>query len=451
VRQEDRAAGLGLPSPDSLSTTRPLAELGFDSLLAVELRNAVQQTLGQLVKVSALFEHPTLGGLADFLARERAAPAAGRVSAPSRPVRPSRGVDLSLIYFASGTSGPDNDKYRHVLDSARLADEAGFRAIWIPERHFFEFGALYPDPSVLAAALATITRRIRLRAGSVVLPLHHPVQLAERWAMVDNLSGGRVDLSIATGWSPIDFVFAPDKYADRLAVMRQNAAVIARLWRGETVTLPSGAGEPVELRVFPRPVQRELPLWYTCSGGLERFVEAGAAGANVLTALLFQTYDQLGDKIAAYRRARAENGHDPDAGVVTLMLHAYVHPDADAVVPAIREPFLAYLESTAKVWLEASSADTVRTIEQLSPAERADVLDVAFHRYVHTAGLFGTPAECLDKVRALGALGVDEVACLVDFGLPPGAVEACVRQLAAILDGCAAEPEPADELEEMVL
>ena len=449
--QREAAQILRLASPEAVSPTRPLGELGFDSLLAVELRNAVQLSLGVTVKVSALFEHPTLGGLAEYLAkggqaRPVAAPVAPRL-APARPAG-SRGVDLSLIYFASGQSGPDDDKYRHVLAQARLADQAGFTAIWIPERHFFEFGALYPEPSLLAAALATVTRKIRLRAGSVVVPLHHPVHLAERWAMVDNLSGGRVDVSVATGWSPVDFVFAPDKYAERLRAMREGAEQLQRLWRGDSVELVSGTGERVQVRAFPRPVQPELPLWYTCSGGRERFVEAGAAGAHVLTALLFQTYDQLGEKIAAYRQARAQAGHDAAAGCVTLMLHAFAAEDEAAVEPAIRAPFLAYLESTAKVWLEASSADTVRSVEKMSQAERADVLEMAFRRYVHTAGLFGTPAAIRARLDELAAMGVNEVACLVDFGVPPALVEDSLRCLAGLIG---AAPAQAPELEELVL
>jgi natural product biosynthesis luciferase-like monooxygenase protein len=224
------------------------------------------------------------------------------------------------------------------------------------------------------------------------------------------------------------------------------------------VALPNGIGEPVAVRLFPRPVQPELPLWYTCSGGIERFVEAGAAGGNVLTALLFQSYDQLGDKIAAYRKARAQHGHDPDTGVVTLMLHAYAHPDAHAVVPTIREPFLAYLEANAKVWLAVSSSQTVRTIEQMSPEERADILEMAFHRYVHTAGLFGTPAACLARLGELGALGVNEVACLVDFGVGPAAVHESVRCLSSILEAArsprgvgSAVGADAREVEELVL
>src|SRR5262249_13263842 len=114
-------------------------------------------------------------------------------------------VQFSLFYFSADAASPDDHKYELLIEGARFADRHGFAAGWVPERHFHAFGGLYPTPSVLAAALAMVTRRIRLRAGSVVLPLHNPIRVAEEWAVVDNLSGGRVDLAFAAGWNPNDF------------------------------------------------------------------------------------------------------------------------------------------------------------------------------------------------------------------------------------------------------
>jgi alkanesulfonate monooxygenase SsuD/methylene tetrahydromethanopterin reductase-like flavin-dependent oxidoreductase (luciferase family) len=80
----------------------------------------------------------------------------------------------------------------------------------------------------MADALAMVTKRIGLRAGSVVLPLHHPARVAEEWAVVDNLSGGRVAVSFASGWHSDDFVFAPENYADRRAVMHAAIDTVSR-------------------------------------------------------------------------------------------------------------------------------------------------------------------------------------------------------------------------------
>src|SRR6185369_10108194 len=85
----------------------------------------------------------------------------------------SRGMHFSLYFFSDDGSNLSDDKYRLLLESARFADARGFRAVWTPERHFQDFGGLYPNPSVLGAALATITEKIQLRAGSIALPLHN--------------------------------------------------------------------------------------------------------------------------------------------------------------------------------------------------------------------------------------------------------------------------------------
>src|SRR5262245_34389807 len=88
--------------------------------------------------------------------------------------RATRRMDFSLFYFASADVGESSDKYRLLIEGAKFADTRGFAAVWTPERHFYAFGGLYPNPSVTSAAIATVTERIQIRAGSVVLPLHDP-------------------------------------------------------------------------------------------------------------------------------------------------------------------------------------------------------------------------------------------------------------------------------------
>src|SRR2546425_3309281 len=114
-------------------------------------------------------------------------------------------MHFSLFYFASGGSEQRADQYRLLLDGARFADRHGFKAVWTPERHFHSFGGLYPNPSVVGAAIAAVTENVQVRAGSCVSPLHHPLRIAEEWSVVDNISHGRVGISFATGWHDRDF------------------------------------------------------------------------------------------------------------------------------------------------------------------------------------------------------------------------------------------------------
>ena len=123
--------------------------------------------------------------------------------------------EFSLFFFSADSAERYDQKYQLLLESARFADKNGFTAVWTPERHFQRFGGLYGSPSVTGAALAVITERIWIRAGSVVLPLQNPLRVAEEWAMIDNLSNGRVAIAAASGWHVNDFVLSPGTYKCR--------------------------------------------------------------------------------------------------------------------------------------------------------------------------------------------------------------------------------------------
>ncbi|MGC3988627.1 MAG: aminotransferase class III-fold pyridoxal phosphate-dependent enzyme [Chthoniobacteraceae bacterium] len=173
--------------------------------------------------------------------------------------RVKRPLDFSLYFFGNYPAEYKEDKYDLILEAARFADAHQFKAIWLPERHFHAVGGFSPNPSVLAAALSRETTQLQLRGGSVVLPLHHPVRVAEEWSMVDNLSNGRVGMSIASGWHPNDFVFAPNSFEKRRELNLENLGIIRKLWRGEPVSFPTGGIERLDVALHPLPKQRELP------------------------------------------------------------------------------------------------------------------------------------------------------------------------------------------------
>ncbi|MDT5030225.1 MAG: hypothetical protein QOC94_396 [Actinoplanes sp.] len=358
---------------------------------------------------------------------------------PVEAAAPGRAVDFSLFYFASDGGDRSADKYKLLLDAARWADQHDFCAVWTPERHFGTFGGLYPNPTVTAAALATATTRIGIRTGSLVLPLHDPIRVAEDWAVIDNLSGGRVGMSFAPGWQPNDFVLAPDRYARRREILVEHLDTVRRLWRGESVWARSGTGDDVEVRTLPRPLQDELPVWLTTAGNHETYRKAGALGANVLTHLLGQTEEELAAAIAVYRDAWRAAGH-PGEGYVTLMLHTFVGADPDVVRAAVRAPLTNYLRESTELIRPIAAARGLE-LADLDEADLDTLLDHAFERYYRTSGMFGTPDRCMAMARRLGAAGVDEIACLIDFGVGTDEVLASLPLLDEVRRRTAADPE----------
>ena len=366
-----------------------------------------------------------------------------------------RGIDFSLLYFASNAGEDSEKQYRLLIEGAKFADQHGFSAVWTPERHFHTFGGLYPNPSVTSAALAVLTERIQIRAGSVVLPLHDPIRVAEEWSVVDNLSQGRVALAFASGWHPNDFVFAPENYAQRHDVMFREINTVRKLWQGDTVCRQGGDGREVEVGILPRPIQPELPIWITAAGSPDTFRTAGEMGANVLTHLLGQRLADLAEKIAIYREAWRTHGHGPGEGTVTLMLHTFLDTDIETVRETVRAPFSNYLNdsldlvrmapssfptfnrpSRSKVQAEDRSVQS----EQFTEEDMQALVAHAFDRYFETSGLFGTPDSCVEMIDRLKVLGVDEVACLIDFGVETDAVLASLDLLRALKERCNARP-----------
>ncbi|HZM82448.1 MAG TPA: MupA/Atu3671 family FMN-dependent luciferase-like monooxygenase [Candidatus Limnocylindrales bacterium] len=362
-----------------------------------------------------------------------------------RAARARKPMDFSLFYFASADTADSADKYRLVLDGARFADTHGFSAVWTPERHFHEFGGLYPNPSVLSAAIAAITERVGIRAGSVVLPLHSPLRVAEEWAVVDNLSHGRVGIAFASGWHANDFAFFPDRFADRKRHMDEGIEAVRKLWAGGGITVTGGAGNEIDVRVFPAPIQPDLPIWVTAAGAPQTFTKAGQMGANVLTHLLGQSVEQVAANISAYRAARQAAGFDPQTGVVTLMLHTYLGQSVAEVRDLVRVPFTQYLRSSVGLIDNLiKSMKLPLDLATMTEEDMAALLDFAFERYFETSALFGTVESVQPLVQRLGTLGVDEIACLIDFGLPGDTALEGLPKLARLRQLSSASDEATD-------
>ncbi|MGW3127932.1 MupA/Atu3671 family FMN-dependent luciferase-like monooxygenase [Streptomyces sp. NPDC001123] len=421
----------GLPV-DTVDPDRPLIALGADSLVLLALTRKVHDRFGVRLPVRSLFEdelsvRSVTARLAPDTDVSGSSPAAGS-------------VDFSLYFFGDYPHGDGPARYEALLAAAEFGDRNGFHSLWVPERHFHSFGGLFPNPAVLAAALAVRTRSIRLHAGSVVLPLHHPVRVAEEWAMVDNLSGGRAGLCVASGWHSGDFVLAPEHFEDRRELMYERLDAVRRLWSGTPHTGVSGDGDTVEVTLFPAPVQSRPPLSVAVLSSPASWERAAREDVGVVTNLMQQDVDDLARNIALYRSTRARCGLDPRAGRVTVLVHTYLRGDAERARQEAYGPFRAYLMSSLSLFDNAVRSLGVEVDLARTPADDVEfLLERAYDRYCATRALIGSPHGVRPVLDALVRAGVDEVGAFVDFGLPAADMLAGLPHLAALKD----EPSPA--------
>ena len=210
--------------------------------------------------------------------------------------------------------------------------------------------------------------------------------------------------------------------------MTESIATIKKLWRGEPIMLPNGVGKLAEVRIYPRPIQNELPLWLAAHRDAT-FIEAGELDVNVLTVLWDTTIEDLTRKIELYRKTRARVGLDPAQGKVTLMLHTYIADTEAMVRKHVTAAYNDYL--FVNLALHDDQMSAIEREAQRSDSEKRLLVERATDELFRSRGMVGTPDVCRQRVAELQAIGVDEIACLIDFGIP---IDETLRSLEKLRD-----------------
>ena len=222
---------------------------------------------------------------------------------------------------------PWADHYARSLEWVEEAERLGADSVWLSEHHFFDDGYL-PQPLTFAAALAARTRRMRIGTAILLAPLRSALQMAEEAAVVDNLSGGRLDLGLGAGYVAREFAAFETDLEGRYGRTDQRIREIRSLLAGTDLT--------------PPPVQDPLPLWLGYQG------PQGAARAGRLGVGLLSLNPA---SLAPYRAGLAEGGHDPGqarmAGLVSAVVSDDPESDREVLLPHIAHQLNTYREAAA--------------------------------------------------------------------------------------------------------
>ncbi|MFF5207631.1 LLM class flavin-dependent oxidoreductase [Streptosporangium sp. NPDC000396] len=339
---------------------------------------------------------------------------------------------LSLLPdCAPATKGPD-DYFRDVLLLSRLADQGGMSHVKMTEHYLGAYGGYCPSPLAFLAAVATVTSRIRLMTGCLLPVFHHPVQLASETAMVDAVSGGRLDVGFARAYLPQEFAAFQVPLDGSRERFTTTVQTVLRLWTEEGLSVDTPFFGFRDVTTLPRPVQRpHPPVWIAAVRSRSSFAWIGEQGYNLLVTPALTPLAEMSDHIAVYREAHADAGH-PHPPRVAASLPLYVG-DTDEEACRIADPLLrAYLEvwaAAADSWGSAVSGD-YRGYTGMSRAIRA--LDPVSFRTMGSA-VVGAPATVAERIEEISeALGADGFLWQMDFGAVPG--EVAVAGLERFLD-----------------
>ncbi len=306
--------------------------------------------------------------------------------------------------------------YRDSLDQAAHAETLGFESVWPVEQHFNATFSLLPSPLLWLAALAERTHRMRLGIGIILLPLSHPVRVAEEVATLDVLSNGRVEFGIGRGVFPSHFAgFGIDQAESRERLL-EGLAIILKAWTEERFSFHGKFFNVEDLSVVPKPIQKPHPPVRVASNTVETFELMGKLGHSILSASQVNTFPKLRELIPLYYQARQAAGHtNGDAETLSLLSPVYVGETADRVRSEAEPSMSRFIQSLLKAF-PAINNDGSKKGKLLQ--EAADRLRHTTYKQVcETMAIYETPEVCVEQLQQLQAeFGVGRMICWFNAG-----------------------------------
>jgi alkanesulfonate monooxygenase SsuD/methylene tetrahydromethanopterin reductase-like flavin-dependent oxidoreductase (luciferase family) len=240
--------------------------------------------------------------------------------------------------------------YDSAMEQMLAAEPLGYSSAWIAEHHFNDYG-LCPAPAVLAAYVAARTRTLRLGMGVSLLPLHHPVDLAESLAVLDVVSGGRLDVGIGRGGTLQDYQTFQSDRADARARVEEGIALLQQSWGGAPFDFRGRFHSAERLHVRPRPAQRPHPPLFIAANSEDSVRSAARLGLPTLSSF-FVPVEELQRRHRLYREVAREAGRS-EAEIDDLeqrswgMRVVHVAPSREEALEATEAPFMGYQRKMA--------------------------------------------------------------------------------------------------------
>ena len=289
------------------------------------------------------------------------------------------------------------DYYAQLFRTTEAAERLGYDTAFVAEHHFHEYGSV-PNPAVMLAALATGTRRIRLGSAIATMTYHNPLIVAESYAMVDILSGGRLVLGTGSGYLKHEFAgfgIAPE---DKRQLFDETLMLVRRLLAGERVSHRGKFHTLDDVALNVRPIQLPTPPIYVAALAREVSYFIGKQGSNLMAVpyATAGTFAEVGTLQSEFRRGRAEGGHTAGDDDSIYAFHCYIADTDEEARSHAAAPFDLYVET--RLYAQRQTYDDV---------------------IASGLALFGSVETVARKVTELSRMGIPHIALLMDFGFMP--------------------------------
>jgi alkanesulfonate monooxygenase SsuD/methylene tetrahydromethanopterin reductase-like flavin-dependent oxidoreductase (luciferase family) len=300
------------------------------------------------------------------------------------------------------------DAFRESFETVDAAEALGFDCVWLGEIHFNPARSVISSPIAMATAIAARTKRIHVGTAVQVLPLNHPLRIAEDAATVDHLSEGRFEFGIGRSGAPRAYDVLGIPYGESQARFREALAIIKEAWKGQPFSYEGKFYRFQNATVSPRPYQKPHPPIRMAANTPDTFSLVGELGLALFAGLRDLDIPELRECLKLYRRAWREAGH-PGQPSVYLRIPVYASLTETGALEEPRESITAFFRRQADLMkTSVGRAGAGPADRRAAKAERLGQLP--YEEVLRTRVAFGTAAQLIARLTGLrDELGLDGI------------------------------------------
>jgi alkanesulfonate monooxygenase SsuD/methylene tetrahydromethanopterin reductase-like flavin-dependent oxidoreductase (luciferase family) len=303
-----------------------------------------------------------------------------------------------------------------IRDQAIYADQLGMHSVWVGEHHFDSLG-VNSRPGTLLASVVPLTKRVRLAPAVSVLPLHHALHVAEEWATLDLISGGRVDFAAGRGYDRREYEPFGANFMESIEIFTEGVEVLLKAWNEPGLWSYKGKYYDIrDMAITPRPIQRPIPFFIACFSRSSMEI-AAKKGLNIIFApfAAAMTFGDLAKAVDAYREECAKLGTAPKKAMCSYFIHI---ADTPAEEDYGRETLMSYFRHCVLPAFPKDPSKAPPTMQYFMK-----IVDILNGMRKETLGdksiLLGPPAKIVETLKNVEAAGIEEVILYFNVGNKP--------------------------------
>ena len=311
------------------------------------------------------------------------------------------------------------DRYADTISQAQLADELGYDAVWLAEVHFNPRFSVLPAPLLLGSAIAQTTRKLKIATAVNLMPLHHPVRLAEEFATLDVISRGRAILGTGRGAMLRQYQgYGVDVEEGRERFV-EGLDMVLKAWTSDELNYEGKYYQVSGVQVVPKPYQQPHPPVYIASNSVDTFPLVGELGHNILIAPIVVSLEGAKSGLDEYRHELKAHGHDPATRKVNV--NVLIHATKDEAGSSSQS-----FENSVRNYLSNLQVNRSRVITSRTR-------NLSYEHVSTELSAIGSPERIIDRLESIiEMLGADEIMCWFATGglVPNEEVHASMRLFA---------------------